>query len=142
MKRIVFDTNITISTLFWKGHPRTIFDLVREGKAVLLSSEQIESELIRVLAYSKFGLIPSEILPIVNNVRKHTQLIEVKSKVDLVKEDLTDNIFLECALDGKADYIISGDRHLLKIGSYQGIQIIRAKDFLIKEGFILSEGNN
>jgi len=45
----------------------------------------------------------------------------------------SENIFLECALDGKADYIISGDYHLLNIGSYKGIQIVRAKNFLMKE---------
>ena len=88
------------------------------------------------MAYSKFGLSPAEILPIVNNLRRCVHFIEVKSKVDVVKEDSTDNIFLECAQDGKADYIISGDHHFLNIGSYKGIQIMRAKDFLIKEGFI------
>lgn len=136
MKRIVLDTNITISAFFWKGYPRTIYDLAKEGKVTLLSSIKIETEFIRVLAYSRFGLIPNEIHPIVNNLRKYVHFIEVKSKVDIVQEDPTDNIFLECALDGKADYIISGNHHLLNIGDYKGIQIIRAKDFMIKEGFI------
>jgi putative PIN family toxin of toxin-antitoxin system len=136
VKRIVLDTNITISAFFWKGYPRVVYDLAREGKVILLSSLKMEAEFIRVLAYSRFGLTPAEIVPIVNNLREYVQFIEIKSKVDVVKEDLTDNIFLECALDGKADYLISGDHHLLNIGSYEGIQIIRAKDFLIKEGFI------
>lgn len=136
MKRIVLDTNVTISALFWKGYPRTIFELVKERKLILLSNTKIEAEFIRVLAYSKFGLTPAEILPIVNNLRKYTQFVEVKSKVNIIKEDFTDNIFLECALDGKADYIISGDHHLLDIGIYEGIKILKAKDFLIKEGFI------
>lgn len=140
MKRIVLDTNVTVSALFWKGYPRVVYDLVKEGKITIVSSLKMEAEFIRVLAYSRFGLTPPEILPIVNNLRKYVQFIEIKSKVDVVKEDLTDNIFLECALDGQADYIISGDHHLLNIGSYEGIQIIRAKDFLIKEGFIQSTG--
>lgn len=88
------------------------------------------------MGYSRFGLTPAEILPIVNNLRKYALFIEVKSKINVVKEDLTDNIFLECALDGEADYIISGDHHLLNIGNYKGIQIITAKDFLMKEGFV------
>lgn len=45
-------------------------------------------------------------------------------------------IFLECAVDGEANYIISGDKHLLDLGMYNGIQIIRAKDFLIKEKYL------
>jgi len=136
VKRIVLDTNITISAFFWKGYPRAVYNLIREGKVTLLSSVKIEAEFIRVLAYPKFGLTPAEILPIVNNLRKHAYFIEVKSKADLIKEDPTDNIFFECAQDGGADYIISGDHHLLNIGNYKGIQILRAKDLLIKEGFI------
>ncbi len=85
----------------------------------MLSSKKIEEELIRVLGYSKFGLSPAEIFPIVNNLRKHSFFIEVKSNVDIIQEDMTDNIFLECAVDGKADYIISGDYHLLNVGKYK-----------------------
>ncbi len=52
----------------------------------------------------------------------------------MIDADPTDNVFFECALDGKADYIISGDKHLLDLGLYKGIQILKAKEFLIKEG--------
>lgn len=142
MKRIVLDTNVTISAFFWKGYPRNVYDLAKEGKVTLLSSIKIEAEFIRVLAYARFGLTPAEILPIVNNLRKYVNFIEVKSKVDLIQEDPTDNIFLECAMDGKAHYIISGNHHLLNIGIYRSVQIIRPKDFLIKEGFIRSNGGN
>jgi putative PIN family toxin of toxin-antitoxin system len=138
MKRVVLDTNVTISAFFWRGYSRTVYDLVKEGKVTLLSSIKIEAEFIRVLAYPKFRLTPAEILPIVNNLRRHAHFVEVKTKVDVIKEDPTDNIFLECAQDGKADYIISGDHHLLDINNHKGIQILRAKDFLIKEGFIRS----
>jgi len=136
VKRIVLDTNVTISAFFWNGSPRNIYNLVKEKKVLLLSSPEIEKELIRVLSYSRFGLTPSQILPLVNDLRKHSNFIEVKLKIDVIKEDPTDNIFLECAVDGKADYIVSGDHHLLNIGDYKGIQIVKAKDFLIKEGFI------
>lgn len=139
MKRIVLDTNVTISAFFWRGYPRTVYDLVKKGEIILLSSLRIEEEFIRVLAYTRFGLNSTEILPIVNTLRRYVHFIEAKSEVDIVKKDSTDNIFLECALDGKADYIISGDHHLLNIGSYKGVQIVRAKDFLSKEGFVSSE---
>ena len=69
-------------------------------------------------------------------LRKHIELIEIKSRIGIIKEDPTDNIFLECALDGKANYIISGDHHLLKLTIFEGIQILKVKDYLIKEGFI------
>jgi uncharacterized protein len=136
MMQVVLDTNVTISAFFWRSYSRTVYDLVCEGKMTLLSSIKIEAELIRVLAYPKFGLTPAEILPIVNNLIRHTHFIEVRSKIDVSKEDPTDNMFLECAQDGKADYIISGDHHLIDMSNYTGIQILKPKDFLIKEGFI------
>lgn len=51
----------------------------------------------------------------------------------MVTDDPTDNIFLECAVDGSADFIVSGDRHLLAIKVYKGIEIMRAGEFLLKE---------
>jgi putative PIN family toxin of toxin-antitoxin system len=136
MKRVILDTNVVISAFFWGGYSRVVYDLVKEGKITLHSCMKTETELVRVLAYPKFGLTPAEILPIVNDLRKHAHFIEVKSNIDVIKEDPTDNIFLECAQDGKADYIISGNHHLINISNYKGIPILRPKDFLIQEGFI------
>jgi putative PIN family toxin of toxin-antitoxin system len=136
VKRVVPDTNVAISATFWRGHPRLIFDLARQGRLTLLSSAPIEADLIRVLSYPKFGLAAAEILPIVRDIRRFAQFVNVTSSVDLIKDDPTDNRFLECALDGNADYIVSGDHHLLSLGSFRGIEILRPRDFLLKEGFI------
>ncbi len=56
MKRIVLDTNVTISALFWKGYPRSVYELIRENKLVMLLSSDMEKEFIRVLGYSKLRL--------------------------------------------------------------------------------------
>lgn len=130
MKKIVLDTNTVISALFWKGNPRKVLDAVKEGKYILLSSIDIEKELIRVLAYPKFGLSPAEIIPIINDYKNNTSLVNVISKVNIIKADPTDNVFLECALDGKANYILSGDHHLLELGTFKNIPIISAAEFL------------
>jgi predicted nucleic acid-binding protein len=50
--------------------------------------------------------------------------------IDVIQTEPTDNKYLACALEGEADYIVSGDRHLLDLGLYQGIKIIKAKAFL------------
>ncbi len=63
-------------------------------------------------------------------------LVDVTSRIDTIKVDPSDNAFLECAVDGRADYIVSGDRHLLGLGTYRGIQIISPREFLAREGFI------
>jgi predicted nucleic acid-binding protein len=100
----------------------------------MLLSDDMEKEFIRVLGYEKFGLSPQEIMPFVINLRTHARHVETKSKISIVIADPTDNIFLECALDGGASSIISGDRHLHDIGAYKGIEIVSAKEFLSKEG--------
>ena len=134
MKKVVLDTNVTISALFWEGNPRKIYDLVRDGKLNMLLSDDMEKEIIRVLGYEKFGLSPQEILPFLRNLRTHARHVETKSKIFVVIDDPTDNIFLDCALDGSADFIISGDKHLLAIKVYKGVEIMRAGEFLLKEG--------
>jgi putative PIN family toxin of toxin-antitoxin system len=136
LKRVVLDTNVTIAALFWKGYPRIIYDLVREKKLVMLLSIDMEKEFIRVLGYSKFGLTSKEIPPFIRNLRGNAEFIETKSRISVITDDATDNIFLECAIDGNADYVISGDRHILDLGKYNNIQIVKPKEFLVKEGFL------
>jgi putative PIN family toxin of toxin-antitoxin system len=99
VKNVVLDTNVIISAFFWEGHSRAVYDLIRGGKIRLLFSSKMEAELIRVLIYPKFGLTPAEIVPLVNNPRRYVHFIEIKSKLEIIKDDPTDNIFLEWALD-------------------------------------------
>ena len=134
MKRLVLDTNTVISAQFWKGPPRTVYDMVKARKCQLLSSTEIETELIRVLGYPKFGLSAQEILPIINDYNRCARKVDVTSHVEVVEKDLTDNIFLSCAVDGHADYVVSGDHHLLELQSYQDILIVTANQFLQLEG--------
>jgi putative PIN family toxin of toxin-antitoxin system len=134
VKKVVLDTNVTISALFWEGNPRKIYDLVRHGNLIMLLSDDMEKEFIRVLGYGKFALSPQEVMPFLRNLRTHAQHVDTESKISIVIADPTDNIFLECALDGGANSIISGDRHLLDIEIYEGIEIVRAREFLLKEG--------
>jgi putative PIN family toxin of toxin-antitoxin system len=90
----------------------------------------MEKELIKVLSYHKFGLTPIEMLPILDKLRKNAIFIQVNSKIDIIKDDLSDNIFLECAIDGNANFIVSGDKHLLLLKEYQGIIILSPSEFL------------
>lgn len=129
MKRVVFDTNVSIASFFWNGYPRKIYELVKSNEIKLFYSKTILEELIRVLAYKKFGLTTDEILPIANDFITTAQLVDVVSEIKIITQDPTDNMFLECAEDSKADYIISGDHHLLDLKKYNNIQIVKPKDF-------------
>ena len=129
-RRVVFDTNILISSYLWKGAPRRALDKVRTGPWVLLSSKDTVDEFIRVLAYEKFGLEPVEIEPLIADLRRISEFVQVRSKVQVIEEDSTDNIFLSLAVDGKANIIVSGDRHLLDLRAVRGIPILNVRSFL------------
>jgi len=134
LKKVVLDTNVTISALFWSGPPRDIYDLIRNGRLTMLLSEEMELEFIRVLGYEKFGLSAAELMPLISDIRTYAKPVTPRLKLHVVSADPTDNIFLECAVEGGADYIVSGDRHLLDLVEYDGIPIVRARDFLEREG--------
>jgi uncharacterized protein len=136
LKRVVLDTNVTISALFWKGYPRTVYDLISKKRLIMLLSSEMEREFIRVLGYPKFGLLARQISPFIKNLRSYAEFVEIYSNISEISADPTDNIFLECAVDGKADYIISGDKHLLELSSYAGVPIVKSKDFLLREKLI------
>ena len=129
-RKVVFDTNVLISGYLWKGSPRRAIDKVRRGEWIHLVSEETIEELIRVLAYAKFGLKPEEIEPIIRDLMAISEYVEVRSKIDLVKADPTDNIFLNLAIDGQADVIVSGDHNLLDLKEFNDIPITSVRKFL------------
>ena len=128
-KRVVFDTNLLISGYLWGGIPRKALEKTRTKEWILVISNESIKELIRVLSYSKFALTTSEIQPIITDLEENADFVEVKSSVEIIKEDPSDNIFLSLALDGGASYIVSGDSHLLNLKGYKDIEIITAKEF-------------
>ncbi len=120
MKRVVLDTNLFVSGLLVRaGPPAQVLDAWRARRYVLLVSPAIIAEVRRVLRYpriqQKYGLTDAEI----------EQLVTL-----LEQEGLLDEMVLACALDGQADLIVSGDRHLLSLGTYQSIPILTARQFL------------
>ena len=129
-RRVVFDTNILISGYLWKGQPRQAIEKVRKNEWSLLVSKESIDELIRVLAYRKFGLSPEEIQPITEDLFQISEFVEVTTQDSAIRSDLTDNMFLALAVDGRAEVIVSGDHHLLDIRQYSGVPIIRVRQFL------------
>ena len=129
-RRVVFDTNILISGYLWKGPPRQAIEKVRDKEWTLLVSKDTIAELIRVLAYRKFGLSPDEIQPIIEDLFRISELVEVTTKVTVIRTDITDNMFLALAVDGRAEVIVSGDHHLLDFRQFADVPIIRVRRFL------------
>ena len=132
-RKVVFDTNVLISGYLWQGAPRRALERVRAGQWTLLSSRETMEEFIRVLAYEKFGLEPAEIAPLIADLQQISEFVEARSEIDEINEDPTDNIFLSLAVDGKAEVIVSGDRHLLRLKEFQDIRIFSVNHTLREE---------
>jgi putative PIN family toxin of toxin-antitoxin system len=133
--RIVIDTNIFISSL-WKGSSRKILDLAQLGKVKLVLSNEIVNEFIKVMDYpeikEKIIIKNLDLGRTVEQIIRFSEIVEPKRKVKLVKNDPEDNKFLECAIEGRVDYIISKDQDLLILKSVESIPIITPEEFLKK----------
>lgn len=129
MIKAVFDTNTYISGIFWRGAPRKAIELARSRTVELYISEDILLELEGVLK-RKFGVGGEMVKTITTNILATARLVEVKRDIDTVKADPSDNKVLACALECGARYLVSGDRHLLELERYSGIQILKASRFI------------
>lgn len=128
--RITIDTNILVSALGWNGAEASVVEMVLESKLELYLSTEILSEFFRVVKYPKFRFADSEIDGFIGRLLSNSVIVNPSQPVKVIIDDPADNKILECALEGKSEFIISGDRHLLSLGEYEGIKILRAVDFL------------
>jgi putative PIN family toxin of toxin-antitoxin system len=129
MLKVVFDTNVYISAILTSGTPRKILNLAREEKFNLFISEPVLLEVERVLRL-KVKLDSFKISIILDSIRDISIFVSPSFTLSVVERDKSDDRILECALEAKADYIISGDSHLLSLKEYQGIKILSPVEFL------------
>ena len=128
--RVVVDTNVYISAFL---HPeRSIFQIVQqaaEHRYRLLISPAIVNEVGRVLR-EHFSLEEMVTIRRLKALTKAAEIVNPQLTLDVIREDPPDNRILECAVEGRAHLIVSGDRHLRHLKIYQGIPIVRPTDFL------------
>lgn len=129
--RVVVDTNIYISAIFWGGKPREVIDLGRSSTILIFTSHDIENEIAETLRV-KFKLPDEDVNRILLDFSVFTLPVVVTKHLSVVPDDPDDDKFIECALECKAEYIVSGDSHLLNQKAYEGIFILSASDFLKK----------
>jgi len=129
MIKVVLDTNVFISALFWKGAPYEILKKVLEGAILNSISPQILKEIKEKLLY-KFKLPPEKVREFLEIIIFNSQIVYPKKKLNVVKKDPSDNKVIECVLEAGASFVISGDKHLLEIKEYKGIKIVSSKEFL------------
>ena len=135
MLRVVIDTNLVISGIAKsKTIPYRLLEGWRRKEFLLIISIPILSEIKEVLdrkeIQAHFFLKPEDIRDLIQALSTQTIITSGALEVDIVKDDPDDNKFIAAAVERSASYIISGDRDLLDIGDYEGIKIMKARNFL------------
>ena len=128
--RIILDTNVVISGIFFAGPPYQILKAWREGKLHLLISEEILAEYRRVGETLALQFPSIDLLPILDMLRANAEVISVKYLSEPVCDDPDDDKFLACALAGECKLIVSGDKHLLKVSGFRSIKVLKPREFV------------
>ncbi|MBL7081296.1 MAG: putative toxin-antitoxin system toxin component, PIN family [Candidatus Omnitrophica bacterium] len=130
MLRVVIDTNVFISgVLVEEGNPSIVIKAwKRTQKYQLFVTEGIIQEILGVM--KRLSVNADIIRDWDNAIRKNAVSVVPTRKIEAIKEDSSDNKFLECAVESCADYIVTGDKHLRRLNEFEGIKIVNARKFL------------
>jgi putative PIN family toxin of toxin-antitoxin system len=127
--KAVLDTNVLISGMFWKGPPFEILNAWQRGRFTLALSMPILEEYRRVVAEVVTEHRSGATGPILELLEVHSQMVEPVSFRTKICDDPDDDKFLAAAVAAGADYVVTGDLALLRIGTYEGIEIVRPAKF-------------
>ena len=142
MIKVVPDSNVWISAFNFGGVPRRIVEMGSNGEIELCISDDILAEIQRVQT-EKFKWSPERLQEWQNDILTFTRRVQPTQQVDVISTDPTDNRILECALAAEADYVVTGDKHLLRLLAFTKTSIIKPSDLarlLQSHGGIISAG--
>jgi putative PIN family toxin of toxin-antitoxin system len=129
--KVVIDTNVVVSALLFGGVPGKLVSAWKHGDIHPFVSQDIIDEYMRVFAYPKFQLNPSEIEHLIyREILPFFEVVASKTGKKIVRKDPTDDKFIHCAIEGNIKVIISGDRHLLSLKQVDDIRILNPFQFL------------
>lgn len=130
MTRVVFDTNIYISAIVFGGKPREAFLLAERDKIALFVSKEILAELRGVLR-KKFKYPLLELDKVEQAILETAEIVEPRQTVKVIPSEPMDNHILECAIEAKVDFVVTGDKqHLLPLKKFKNTPIVSADQFL------------
>lgn len=133
MIRVVLDTNTLVSGLGWPGSiAARILDHARRGLIQPVTSRALLDELARMLRYPKLARVIDQPEEIVDLIEAVSEVVEPIVELRVITRDPADNRVLEAAVAGEADFVVTGDPDLLEIASYEGIPIVRPREFLAR----------
>src|SRR3989344_893282 len=126
--RVLLDTNILISAVVFGGKPDEVLSLALEGKFVVVISPILSVELLDVVN-KKFPLSKNDFRLLERQLKSTFEIVNPTESIDILK-DTADNRVLEAAIEGKCDYIVTGDKELLRLKVFEGVKIVTAERFL------------
>lgn len=135
MLKAVLNTNVVVSgTIVNYGPPCAILQAWREGQFTAITSETLLAEIREKLEEPRikrtYKLTDREISLIIIALRKYSHLVKGKLTLKVIKEDPDDDQVIIAAVEGKANYIVSCDRHLLELETYKSIKIVPPAEFV------------
>ncbi len=130
MLRIVLDTNVMISAIIHNGKPRKLFQNGINGQYQILMSKEILNEISEVLQRPKLRMTAEDTIRIVSAIVQSSENVPVKSQFQVIVNDPDDNIIINTAHDGNADYIVSGDKDIIDLGKFRNIKIVPVDEML------------
>ncbi|MFA5861801.1 MAG: putative toxin-antitoxin system toxin component, PIN family [Candidatus Thermoplasmatota archaeon] len=133
MVRVVADTNILVSAVIAAGKPRVFLQRCIAGDVTLVTSPFILGEFAEVLQRPKFKMGAEEVRRALTALAETAEIIEPRSTFRVVHDDPDDDAVLHVAHDGHADFIVSGDKHLLDLKEFEGRPILTVAEFLARE---------
>ena len=128
---VVFDTNIWISGLLWRGKPYQCLVLARARVVQAVHCDTMVAELAQKLR-EPFGFSENHIRGVLYDLRRISESVEITGDLRVIDADPDDDKFVECALAAGASLIVSGDHHLLDLGEYKGVRIVSAAEFVAR----------
>ncbi len=127
--RAVIDTSVFVSAVLG-GELAEILDRWQAGQFTLVATDDIVREYLEVLRRPKFALPPDVVDTILSYVFHNAEFVVPVESLAVVAADPKDDKFLEAAVAGDAELVVSGDRHLLDLAAYRQIPIVTARHFL------------
>ena len=128
--KVVMDTNVFVSGVFFSGPPYKILNAWQSGEFELVVSQEILDEYQRVGEILGKEHPKIDLNPILNFVIEHAKVYKPAKLKGPVCEDPDDDKFFACALASESRIIISGDKHLLKVSGYEGIEVMKPREFV------------
>jgi putative PIN family toxin of toxin-antitoxin system len=129
VQSVTLDSNIFISAFVFRGEPLRLLQMAQDGLIRLDVSDTILNELSRVL-HDKFEWSAEDVRVVRTKILNFANHVTPVEAVHVVQADADDDAILECAAAARSDFLVNGDKHLLKLGSFRGTRIIKPASFL------------